>query len=348
MCAARQSDYWMVTVFEGSEMWDPLCECLARDDPEAAARAMFPDWTFWCGQQEICPDTLNRHFQCYVEFPSGSRPRRLTVRNKGFKAHLDAREGNAQQAADYCQDGGKWAETPKMTQFFENLPARWSWGVMSVTEQGRRTDIERLREDLMAAERLPVRNIAERNFALWLRYNRGILGFIELEEKKRDWKTEVICLWGESETGKTAIAKAFARFKYGESIYYKNATKWWNGYQGEDCVIVDEFFGQWEHEQWKTICDRDPVLVETKGGMVPFLAKTIIFTSNICPLEWWPKVGPDRWHETRRRIDHNIHCIAFEYDAMSWTQTREEPNRAEDPWAFPETGPGQLWEYGRN
>jgi len=335
----RQSDYWMMTCFEGHVMWDELCLCLGSADPEAAARASFGEFQYWCGQQEFCPTTGRHHFQMYIEFQGGSRPRRRTVYNRGYKCDLEARDGTAEQASEYCQD------PEKRLHFFENLPVAWAWGEMIPSQQGHRTDIDRLRADLMAEERMTMQTIAERNFSLWLRYHTGITGFANLTERKRDWKTEVLVLWGEAETGKSAIARAYAKFKYGNSVYNKNATKWWHNYNGEKCVIVDEFFGQWDHNYWKLLCDRGAVSVEFKGGNTQFTAECIIFTSNLAPTDWWPQIGPDRWHETTRRIDHNMHCIAFEYDATMWTQTREENCVEEEEWAFPKTGPGQLWDY---
>lgn len=111
----------------------------------------------------------------------------------------------------------------------------------------------------------------------------------EAEVKKRAWHTIGIVHWGLSGSGKTHQAHDM----YGQDAFYKDpTTRWWDGYNGEATVIIDDFQGgsigtDWSREYWCRIIDKQPMQVETKGGHVPFLAKRVIFTSNYNPGGWY-------------------------------------------------------------
>lgn len=89
-------------------------------------------------------------------------------------------------------------------------------------------------------------------------------------------------LFGATQQGKSHLAHAaFA----GESFYSKDpTTKWWDGYNGEELIIVDDWSGpatQEELDRWKRWIDKWPCQVETKGGSVVLLSRRWIFTSNV-------------------------------------------------------------------
>lgn len=89
------------------------------------------------------------------------------------------------------------------------------------------------------------------------------------------------------------------------SIYYKPHGKWWQRYDGEHTVIMDDFYGWVPYDEMLRIMDRYPHKVETKGGYKEFLSKQLIITSNLHPCEWYNT----KWYNHRkqeafeRRID---------------------------------------------
>lgn len=91
--------------------------------------------------------------------------------------------------------------------------------------------------------------------------------------------------WGESRLGKSwkALTDAGADVK-GEmkNVYFKSINKWWDGYQEEEIVLMDEVpkDAEWLLTFLKRWTDSIPELVETKGGFVSKQWKTFIVTSN--------------------------------------------------------------------
>lgn len=53
----------------------------------------------------------------------------------------------------------------------------------------------------------------------------------------------------------------------------------------------DDFYGWMPYDTLLRLCDRYPLLIETKGGQTIFLAKTIIITSNNTPAQWYKNVN---------------------------------------------------------
>lgn len=68
-------------------------------------------------------------------------------------------------------------------------------------------------------------------------------------------------------TGKTT----YVRETYPNS-YWKPKSKWYNGYNGQDCIVIDEvdpfYIKNGGLEQLKAICNTGPHLAEIKGGAI--------------------------------------------------------------------------------
>lgn len=116
----------------------------------------------------------------------------------------------------------------------------------------------------------------------------GNLKRIRVDSMVCPWRHDIQCFlyYGAPRTGKTR--KAFD--EAGESVYVKTpTTKWWDGYKGEENVIIDDFSGLIRADYLKTWLDRYPCSVEVKGGAVPLCAKRIWITSNISVDEWYDR-----------------------------------------------------------
>jgi len=112
-------------------------------------------------------------------------------------------------------------------------------------------------------------------------------------------KRNVRNYYGPSGTGKSYAAYTEFPLAYRAG----RNSKWWSGYDGEECIIVDDYRVEWSaFEFLLQLLDPYPFQVETKGGHVWLWNTTIIFTS--------PHKMPDMWigrcledlYQLRRRI----------------------------------------------
>ena len=106
--------------------------------------------------------------------------------------------------------------------------------------------------------------------------------------------------WGPTGTGKSRRAWEEA----GLEAYVKNSrTKWWDGYQGQENVIVDEFRGIIDVAYLLTWLDRYPVAVEVKGSTEPLCAKTFWFCSNLPLRSCYPDLDELTFSALERRFE---------------------------------------------
>lgn len=105
--------------------------------------------------------------------------------------------------------------------------------------------------------------------------------------------------WGVTGSGKTHLAWQEA----GPYAYIKNPnTKWWDGYQNQPNVIIDEFIGNISVNYLLTWFDKYPCNVEVKGYTVPLSATNFWITSNVSPDEWYPDANDQVKAALRRRL----------------------------------------------
>lgn len=105
---------------------------------------------------------------------------------------------------------------------------------------------------------------------------------------------QVIIYYGETGSGKSRTASELCS---GQSVYYKPQGDWWDGYRGQDNVIIDDFYGWMRYDEILRICDRYPHQVPIKGGFKEFVAKRIFFTSNEPIENWWK----GNWYTEEKR-----------------------------------------------
>ncbi|AIF76267.1 Rep [Pollentivirus pleritis] len=192
------------------------------------------------------------HLQGYMELKK--QVRFNTVKSVFPRMHIEPRRGTQKQAVDYCK---------KEKNFIEVGKAKMG---------GIRNDVASVIEFKNSSfksffESSPGADIQAFN----------LLGKIKTYmEEKRDYKTFVIWCYGPSGSGKSRWAYEISR-KY--NPYFKDDTKWWDGYDNNSVTILDDFrASNMKFNTLLKLLDRYPYLIEIKGGYRQFVSSIIIIT----------------------------------------------------------------------
>ena len=108
--------------------------------------------------------------------------------------------------------------------------------------------------------------------------------------------------------GKTGTGKSRRAWdEAGLSAYPKDPrTKFWDGYRGQEHVVIDEFRGDIAISHILRWLDRYPCLVEIKGSSTSLVAKKIWITSNLHPKDWFPMCDSETVDAVMRRLNITI------------------------------------------
>lgn len=224
------------------------------------------------------------HYQGYVEL---SAPKSLSQMISLLpSAHWEPRKGTQEQAITYC------------TKTVSRVDGPWEFG--KPKSQGKRTDLMELKQ--MIEDGSSERQILDQHYGTWLRYAKNIRHHIRLIQPLRNWKTEVYVVVGPPGTGKSHWAN-----EQDTNAYFKQRSNWWDGYESHDTVVLDDFYAWLPYDLLLRICDKWPLLVETKGGQTNFTAKKVIITSNQEPDEWYPNIK--NFGAFERRVEHWIRFV---------------------------------------
>lgn len=190
---------------------------------------------------------------------------------------------------------------------------------IGANEQGKRTDLASAVETMRRTGSL--RALAEQHPTTYVKYHRGFEAlWTEICAVSRDRSQGVyVCtLWGPTGTGKTKRAYDLAsrlQEQQGKQFFVKPSyNMWWDGYRGEEVVIIDEFTGQWPIAYLLTVLDRYPFTAEVKGNTVKLAAKIFFITSNIPPAEWYINASLEQKAALERRITQNVNVTSLDED----------------------------------
>lgn len=117
---------------------------------------------------------------------------------------------------------------------------------------------------------------------------------------------EVYVFWGTTGTGKSKRAWEEATF----NAYPKDPnSKFWDGYRGQQEVVIDEFRGAISISHMLRWLDRYPTIVEVKGSSCVLACKRVWITSNLSPDQWYPDLDEETRLALRRRFTQVTHFI---------------------------------------
>lgn len=224
------------------------------------------DCQFLIYGRERAPTTGTRHLQGYLHFQQAKS--RAQVCRLLPRAHVERRMGTIRQAVDYCKKGGDfWTKGDIQMDAASDKKAEWA-EVIKLAKDGAMDELE---------EKYP------RHF---LQYFKTLMSIRAYNSKPLDGDLQHEWWYGPTGTGKSRAA--WERYP---NHYAKPLNKWWDGYRGQEVVVIEE----WEPKnectasKLKIWADRYPFPAEIKGGTIERIRPLkIIVTSNYTIKECFP------------------------------------------------------------
>lgn len=261
----------MVTLFTNGQI---------REDYAELDACRYARWQF-----ELCPDTHRRHAHVYLEFEKPVRFSRIRD-FYGINCHCEPVR-DRQKSWEYCGKTESRLEGP------------YEWGTRA--KVGRSAELDHAVEIIRSGGTLE--KVAQQHPMAIVRNGRGLRTLYELQLKPRDRgvATEVVLLYGGTGTGKTR----YVYEHFGSDLYVKmGENTWWDGYKGEDSVLIDDYghAKKWEFGYLLRVLDRYPLRVEMKGSSVELRAHKFYITSNYRWEDWYPDFTAETLLPLKRRI----------------------------------------------
>lgn len=203
------------------------------------------------------------HLQGYIEFPNAVRGSAIR-KNFNGRGHWEVRKGTAKQASEYCK---------KENQFFE---------MGSLSAQGKRTDLEEVGAAIVNGS--SIKEVASTYPATYIKYHKGIAALKTALMSPRDpnHPPKIVWRWGLAGVGKTREA-----YEAHKSIYLKDGSRWWDGYEQQEAIIIDDFDGKWPYRDLLKVLDRYPYKVQVKGDYIDLNSPFIYITCEHPPSWYW-------------------------------------------------------------
>lgn len=226
---------------------------------------------------ETCPTTCRQHHQGFIVFKN-----QISSSVKGLKkigslvggsAHVEPMQGSLKDNTVYCSKEGELTEL----------------GVKPA--QGDRSDLKDV-VDRIASGETTADEICMSDPVYYHMYGRTLSKAEDIAARKR-FRTEMtqgIWYWGGTGVGKSH--KAFEDFDP-ERCYVKCLTdEWWDGYTGQEVVILNEFRGNIAYSELLALVDKWPHSVKRRNREpMPFVSKTVIVTSSLSPADCYHGVA---------------------------------------------------------
>jgi len=228
------------------------------------------------------------HIQGYLELQGPWRRSRVEAMLGGH-AWVEPAKGKQEQCIAYCSKEDTRIAGP------------WRVGSPSGSRQGERTDLKPL--DAAVAELVAGKSLTEIDPGVFVRHANGLRALVGLRKPPFRQKMKVVCI-----QGGTGIGKTHWVYEHFPEVYrpnYGNGGLWWDGYQGEKTILIDEYRGQCPMGKFLQILDKYPLMLEVKGAYVPAMYETVFITCNTGPVSWYTNAAqltPQDFQALNRRV----------------------------------------------
>lgn len=225
------------------------------------------------------------HLQGYVYIPNA---RSLSgMIKKDFKGcHLEITKGTPEQNKIYCSKQEIIYETGELPQ------------------KGKRTDLKKIKDEIINENRT-VDDIALEDPDIVHKYGRTLMLLEDIRLRNVERTEMTTCTWYYGKTGTGKSHRTYERdSKKGNRYIVPRDGDWWDGYVGQETVILNDFRGRIQYEEMLQMIDKYPYHVRRRGRAPrPFTSKHVIITSSLPPWEIYKnRMEEDNIDQLLRRI----------------------------------------------
>jgi len=227
-------------------------------------------------QREKCPDTGKLHYQGQVVFKENTRRKAAQKYIGDPTAHMEITR-NLDKSIEYCSKSTTRVSGPLE---FGTRP--------KPKEQGKRNDLDALCKYIenYDGEKIKMRDLTDTfGHDVMAKFEKYILKVaaqsgkrIIVQVKKRTEMAWINIITAGTGTGKTTAIKSI------DDQYVKDEkSKWWDGYTGEENVILNEWTnkGYVNLHELLAMSDHHAYPIQYKGGITQLLCKNIWITTNL-------------------------------------------------------------------
>lgn len=226
------------------------------------------------------------HFHAYGYWPNGKAI--SSIKKEVNRAHIDVCKGTPEQCRNYVIKDGEYEE-------FGTCP-----------RQGNRTDLQAFKDAIING--MSEEELCEEFTECMARYDRFYQRIKNMTMKKKSTSMiapKVIVLIGEPGVGKTRQVydnhdiNDIYKLEVGDG---SANSLFWDGYNGEEVILIDDFHNNIKLDYMLRLLDRYPMKINIKGSYTWRTSNTIYITSNIHPDYWYPNCPNIHKEALRRRI----------------------------------------------
>lgn len=186
-------------------------------------------FAYICGGKEKAPTTGQIHIQGYFELYT-SHSLAFLKNNLSKTAHFEQAKGNRKQNIEYCSK----EKDLEHGIFYEENQLGWEMDKLKEKYDAKKLQFYkdcRLYSMIELEQMYPTAVFEKRARIMEWRMNMPIKNdYSGLLKRKNFW------IWGPTGVGKSRWVR-----QQGMTIYEKNLNKWWNGYDNQEIVVLEDF-----------------------------------------------------------------------------------------------------------
>jgi len=233
-----------------------------------------------CGEEVGTNQTP--HLQAYVSLET---PCSLKIMKQYLpRAHLIVANGGDEANLKYCSK-----DATNLYQVGEPSEG-----------QGKRNDIHDLVQKIRDGD-ITLEEVMYEYPEIYLRYSRSIKEYFNIRLKPRTEAPKVFWRWGLAGVGKTRYC-----IEKHPDHYVKDNTKWWDRYNQQEAIIIDDFDNNIPFRTILRMIDRYQYLAQVKNGYVHVNSPYIYITCEYPPSHFWQGNTLD---QITRRLESIIEVV---------------------------------------